>query len=104
MTVHHAVDYLNEFADAAIEELDALIARRFASHRTIRAVEQPDGRWIAMTGENRMLFPPADRAVVERFVAAFVRHEPRFVAAAPELGFSERVADNVVPIGGRVEA
>jgi hypothetical protein len=85
MTVHHAVDYLNEFADAAIEELDALIARRFASHRTIRAVEQPDGRWIAMTGENRMLFPPADRAVVE-------------------LGFSERVADNVVPIGGRVEA
>jgi hypothetical protein len=111
MTVTHAHQLLAEALDMATEELDALILRRFAATRSIRAVEQPDGRWIAVTGEGRMLFPPADREVVERFVAAFVRREPRFHWRPPEplthtlpLEHSVRVPDNVVPIGGRADA
>jgi hypothetical protein len=81
--VHHAQDIIREACDTLAEELDGIINRHFAADRTIRAVECPDGRWVAMTGENRMLFPPAERDVVERFVAAFVRHEDRFRVAPP---------------------
>jgi hypothetical protein len=94
---------MGEALDLAVKDLERVIDRHFAARRTIRAVELEDGRWCAKTGEDRILFPACpDREVVERFVAAFARHEDRFRATDPEpFEHSVRV-DNVVPL--RVEA
>ena len=103
---------MGEAFDSAVNDLDTLINRRFAGQRSIRVEPCPDGRFCAMTSEDRLVFPPCPHLdTVERFVRAFaekeaVRVDEGSVSVAWSQvqvlnGFSVRVPDNVVPIGGR---
>jgi hypothetical protein len=118
MTAAHAL--LNVGFNTAIAELDSIINRRFASQRTIRIEQAPNGWYCALMDDNTLRFPPCPNLdTVIRFVRAFAEKEGVAVdeesveccwrAEAAGIGFSLAVPpaptpDNVVPIGGRDEA
>lgn len=111
VTVTHAKDALAEAFQYAIEELDGLIQRRFASQRVI-TIEQSAGGWYSATINGQLRFPPCPNLdTVIRFVRAFAEKEGVWVdedAVALYLAdrdeHSLRVPDNVVPIRERAEA
>lgn len=105
MSATHAKDALNEAFQYAIEELDGLIQRRFASQRVI-TIEQSAGGWYSATINGQLRFPPTPNLdTVIRFVRAFaeaegVRVDEEAVALylADRDEHSLRVPSNVVPI------
>jgi hypothetical protein len=74
MTAAHAL--LNVGFNTAIAELDSIINRRFASQRTIRIEQAPNGWYCALMDDNTLRFPPGPNLdTVIRFVRAFAEKE-----------------------------
>lgn len=112
MTATHAKDALTEAFQYAIEELDGLINRRFASQRVI-TIQQSDGGWYSATINGALRFPPCPNLdTVIRFVRAFANTEGVTVdedaisfyrMEQARLGYSVAVPDNVIQLRAKAE-